>query len=77
MSEEEEIVDPDSPVDDKELSEKLKEKLGVFRREEVEVIVVKDELEDETANDRTERRRVRALRKGRRRVTNDLYLANT
>ena len=50
-SEEKDIVDPDSPVDDKELSEQLKHRLGVLRRAEAVESVAKEELEDETTTD--------------------------
>ena len=51
--EEEDIVDPDSPVDDKELSAQLMDRLGVLRRAEVVDLVAKEELEDETTTDIT------------------------
>ncbi len=52
-SEETYIVDPDLPIDDKELSEQLKHRLGVLRRAEVEELVSKEELEDAATTDIT------------------------
>ena len=50
-SEEKDIVDPDSPVDDKELAEQLKHRLGVLDRAEAVELVAKEQLEDETTTD--------------------------
>ena len=50
-SEEKGIVDPDWPIDDKELAEQLKHRLGVLDRAEAVELVKEEQLEDETTTE--------------------------